>query len=156
MRFSVWAASSSAGPSLYDLHAAARPSRRDRVDELRRSPRPRAVRRGLADPDSGVIDGAAAGTGPICVGPLTYIGSDAISGRHRQLQGGARAQPGRRRLHDRGRARQRLRGFGNTYYKSDEEFLYACAEAMREEYKAIVDAGLVLQLDDPAIARTGI
>ena len=29
----------------------------------------------------------------------------------------------------------------------------ACAEAMREEYKAIIDAGLMLQLDDPAIAE---
>ena len=44
---------------------------------------------------------------------------------------------------------------GNQYYKTDEEFLYACAEAMREEYKAIVDAGLILQLDDPASPRTG-
>ncbi len=42
---------------------------------------------------------------------------------------------------------------GNRYYKTDEEFLYACAEAMREEYKAIVDAGLVLQFDDPCIAE---
>ena len=40
----------------------------------------------------------------------------------------------------------------NAYYKTYEEFLFACAEAMREEYKAIVDAGLILQLDDPAIA----
>ena len=40
----------------------------------------------------------------------------------------------------------------NTYYQSDEEFLYAWAEALREEYKAILDAGLVLQLDDPAVA----
>ena len=42
---------------------------------------------------------------------------------------------------------------GNAYYKTDEEFLFACADAMREEYKAIVDAGLILQLDDPAIAE---
>src|SRR5437763_4223350 len=41
---------------------------------------------------------------------------------------------------------------GNRYYKTDEEFLYVCAEAMREEYQAIVDAGLILQLDDPATA----
>jgi 5-methyltetrahydropteroyltriglutamate--homocysteine methyltransferase len=40
----------------------------------------------------------------------------------------------------------------NTYYRTDEEFLYSWAEAMREEDKAIVDAGLVLQLDDPATA----
>jgi 5-methyltetrahydropteroyltriglutamate--homocysteine methyltransferase len=41
----------------------------------------------------------------------------------------------------------------NTFYKSDEEFLFACADAMREEYKAIVDAGILLQLDDPCLAE---
>jgi 5-methyltetrahydropteroyltriglutamate--homocysteine methyltransferase len=39
----------------------------------------------------------------------------------------------------------------NQYYKSDEEFLDALGEAMREEYKAIVEAGFVLQLDDPGL-----
>jgi 5-methyltetrahydropteroyltriglutamate--homocysteine methyltransferase len=38
---------------------------------------------------------------------------------------------------------------GNEYYKNDEAFLFAIAEAMREEYKAIVDAGFLLQIDDP-------
>ena len=42
----------------------------------------------------------------------------------------------------------------NQYYKSDEEFLHALAEALREEYKAIVDAGFVLQLDDPGLPDT--
>jgi 5-methyltetrahydropteroyltriglutamate--homocysteine methyltransferase len=41
----------------------------------------------------------------------------------------------------------------NQYYQTEEELLYACADAMRDEYKAIVDAGLILQLDDPAIAE---
>jgi 5-methyltetrahydropteroyltriglutamate--homocysteine methyltransferase len=40
----------------------------------------------------------------------------------------------------------------NAYYGSDEEFLYAIAEAMGEEYRAIVDAGFVLQIDDPDLA----
>ena len=39
----------------------------------------------------------------------------------------------------------------NRYYKSDEEFVFAIAEAMREEYKAIVDSGLLLQIDDPRL-----
>ena len=43
--------------------------------------------------------------------------------------------------------------FGNDFYADDEEMMYACADAMREEYTAIIDAGLVLQLDDPAIAE---
>jgi 5-methyltetrahydropteroyltriglutamate--homocysteine methyltransferase len=37
----------------------------------------------------------------------------------------------------------------NEYYKSAEEYVFAIAEAMREEYKAIVDAGFLLQIDDP-------
>ena len=39
----------------------------------------------------------------------------------------------------------------NEYYGSDEEFLYAIAEAMNEEYRAIVDAGFVVQIDDPQL-----
>jgi len=37
----------------------------------------------------------------------------------------------------------------NDYYKTDEEFLFAIADIMREEYKLIVDSGVMLQLDDP-------
>ena len=43
---------------------------------------------------------------------------------------------------------------GNTYYKSEEEFLWAVAEAMKPEYEAIVRAGFVLQLDCPDLAMT--
>jgi 5-methyltetrahydropteroyltriglutamate--homocysteine methyltransferase len=39
----------------------------------------------------------------------------------------------------------------NAYYKTDEEYLFAIAEAMREEYRAIVDAGFLLQIDDPRL-----
>ena len=37
----------------------------------------------------------------------------------------------------------------NAYYKTDEEYLFAVADAMREEYEAIVAAGFLLQIDDP-------
>jgi 5-methyltetrahydropteroyltriglutamate--homocysteine methyltransferase len=37
------------------------------------------------------------------------------------------------------------------YYKSDEEYLFAIAEALREEYEAIVRAGFLLQIDDPQL-----
>jgi 5-methyltetrahydropteroyltriglutamate--homocysteine methyltransferase len=40
----------------------------------------------------------------------------------------------------------------NRYYKSDEEYIYALADVMRREYKAIVEAGFVLQLDCPDLA----
>ncbi|MGE3642247.1 MAG: cobalamin-independent methionine synthase II family protein [Beijerinckiaceae bacterium] len=36
----------------------------------------------------------------------------------------------------------------NEYYKSQEEFLFALADALAEEYRAIVDAGFILQVDD--------
>src|SRR6516162_9426639 len=40
----------------------------------------------------------------------------------------------------------------NRYYKNDEEHLYAVAEALRQEYLAIIEAGLMLQIDDPRLA----
>ena len=39
----------------------------------------------------------------------------------------------------------------NQYYPSDEAFLFAIADAMKSEYQAIVDAGFLLQLDDPQL-----
>jgi 5-methyltetrahydropteroyltriglutamate--homocysteine methyltransferase len=39
----------------------------------------------------------------------------------------------------------------NEYYKTREDYTWALAEAIREEYKAIVDAGFILQIDDPAL-----
>ncbi len=41
--------------------------------------------------------------------------------------------------------------FANEHYRSDEEYLTALADALREEYLAVVDAGLVLQVDDAFI-----
>ena len=41
----------------------------------------------------------------------------------------------------------------NEYYKTDEECLFAIAEAMREEYLAISTAGFLLQVDDPWMAE---
>jgi 5-methyltetrahydropteroyltriglutamate--homocysteine methyltransferase len=40
----------------------------------------------------------------------------------------------------------------NRYYGSDEEHLHAVAEALREEYQAIVAAGFIVQIDDPRLA----
>ncbi|MGB7886104.1 MAG: cobalamin-independent methionine synthase II family protein [Xanthobacteraceae bacterium] len=42
--------------------------------------------------------------------------------------------------------------YENQHYASDEEYLAALADAMHEEYKTIVDAGLLLQIDDPRMA----
>jgi 5-methyltetrahydropteroyltriglutamate--homocysteine methyltransferase len=40
----------------------------------------------------------------------------------------------------------------NDYYKTDDAYLDAIADAMHEEYKAIIDAGFILQIDDPDLA----
>ncbi len=42
--------------------------------------------------------------------------------------------------------------YENRYYATDEEYLQALADAMAVEYRAIVDAGFVLQIDDPRMA----
>ena len=41
----------------------------------------------------------------------------------------------------------------NEYYKTQEEFIFAVAEAIRTEYKMIVDAGFLLQIDAPGLVR---
>jgi 5-methyltetrahydropteroyltriglutamate--homocysteine methyltransferase len=44
--------------------------------------------------------------------------------------------------------------FFNEHYKTDEEYLFALADAIAHEYRAIVDAGFTLQIDDPALPDT--
>jgi 5-methyltetrahydropteroyltriglutamate--homocysteine methyltransferase len=45
-----------------------------------------------------------------------------------------------------------LQGRRNDYYKTEEEFIYAIADAIRVEYQMIIDAGLLLQVDDAWLA----
>jgi 5-methyltetrahydropteroyltriglutamate--homocysteine methyltransferase len=104
-----------------------------------------------ADPESGVSMGPRPTTGPVCVAPLTYTGQAALAADIANLKA-ALAAAGIEEGFMTAVAPGSAYRIGNAYYRSDEEFLYACAEAMREEYKAIVEAGLVLQLDDPATA----
>jgi 5-methyltetrahydropteroyltriglutamate--homocysteine methyltransferase len=105
-----------------------------------------------ADPDSGITTGPRAALWPVCVGKLTYTGHAAIQSDIANFKAALQAagvEEGFMTSIAPGSASR----IANRHYKTDEEFLYACADAMREEYKAIVDAGLVLQLDDPAIAE---
>jgi 5-methyltetrahydropteroyltriglutamate--homocysteine methyltransferase len=41
----------------------------------------------------------------------------------------------------------------NRYYDSENEYLFAVADALRIEYEAIVDAGFILQIDDPYLTE---
>jgi 5-methyltetrahydropteroyltriglutamate--homocysteine methyltransferase len=44
--------------------------------------------------------------------------------------------------------------FYNEHYPNEEQYVFALADAIKHEYKAIVDAGFVLQIDDPALPDT--
>ena len=88
---------------------------------------------------------------PVCRGPLTYRGHDLIARDIANVKAALEAAG----LADgfvNALAPASAR-FANEFYDSDEEMLFAAAEALREEYAAIIDAGLMLQLDDPAIAE---
>jgi 5-methyltetrahydropteroyltriglutamate--homocysteine methyltransferase len=107
-----------------------------------------------ADPDSGVSTNRG-GPGmrlPVCRGPLVYTGQEAIRADIAHMKAAlaaASVEEGFMTSIAPGSASR----IGNEYYRTEEEFIFACAEAMRGEYRAILDAGLVLQLDDPAIAE---
>jgi 5-methyltetrahydropteroyltriglutamate--homocysteine methyltransferase len=42
----------------------------------------------------------------------------------------------------------------NRYYPTEEDYVFAIAEALRTEYRAIIDAGFILQIDDPGLGET--
>jgi 5-methyltetrahydropteroyltriglutamate--homocysteine methyltransferase len=93
------------------------------------------------------------GMQPNCVGPITYVGQEMIKTDIENLKAALQGQ-------------DVVEGFlpaiapgtfgrgSNQYYKTEEEFLFAIGEAMHEEYKAVIDAGFVLQLDDPGLPDT--
>jgi 5-methyltetrahydropteroyltriglutamate--homocysteine methyltransferase len=103
------------------------------------------------DPDSGITTGPRP-PAPVCVAPITYIGQEALAADIANFKA-ALSAAGLTEGFMTSVAPGSASRIGNEYYKTDEELLFACADAMREEYKAIVDAGLILQLDDPAIAE---
>src|ERR1700733_7987931 len=42
----------------------------------------------------------------------------------------------------------------DEYYGDDEKFVFALADALRDEYRAVTDAGFILQIDDPGVATS--
>jgi 5-methyltetrahydropteroyltriglutamate--homocysteine methyltransferase len=106
------------------------------------------------DPESsGTLLGSAARRPvgrPVCTGPIAYTGHAALAADIANLKNAMAAAgvdegfmcsigPG-----------SFARG-EDFHYKTEEEFLFASADAMGEEYKAIVNAGIVLQIDDPSL-----
>jgi 5-methyltetrahydropteroyltriglutamate--homocysteine methyltransferase len=105
-----------------------------------------------ADRTSGASIGSAPRLFPVCRAPLTYTGQQAVAADIANFKA-ALAEAGIGEGFMSSVAPGSCSRIGNEYYASDEEFLFACADAMREEYRAIVDAGLILQFDDPCIAE---
>jgi 5-methyltetrahydropteroyltriglutamate--homocysteine methyltransferase len=105
-----------------------------------------------ADPDSGITTGPRPPLWPVCTGPITYTGHALIRADIANFKA-ALAAAGVEEGFMTSVAPGSASRIGNRHYRTEEEFLFACADAMRPEYQAIVDAGLVLQLDDPAIAE---
>jgi 5-methyltetrahydropteroyltriglutamate--homocysteine methyltransferase len=82
----------------------------------------------------------------ICKGPISYTGQDLLQTDIDNLKAACEGK----QIEEIFMPSSGPSGFGrNEYYDTDEEYLNEVAEAMREEYLAIVDAGMVLQVDDP-------
>ncbi len=88
--------------------------------------------------------------GLTCTGPVKYVGHAAIKRDIDNLKAGlahARAEDAVMTAV----SPATLQILPNEHYKNREDYTWALAEAIREEYKAIVDAGFVVQIDDPAL-----
>jgi 5-methyltetrahydropteroyltriglutamate--homocysteine methyltransferase len=100
-------------------------------------------------------DGAHSGSARprwACTGPISYVGQTALAA---DLQNLTRALKGASpaAVFMPSVSPSSCAGFmENRYYNSDEEHVLAVAEAMRQEYEAIVAAGFQVQIDDPRLA----
>jgi 5-methyltetrahydropteroyltriglutamate--homocysteine methyltransferase len=96
--------------------------------------------------------GNLAGREAACTGPLTYIGHEALQAdiaNFRAALSSVEVVEAFLPAVAPGTIEHWLR---NEYYSSDEAFLSAIADAMKAEYEAIVQAGFLLQIDDPDLA----
>jgi 5-methyltetrahydropteroyltriglutamate--homocysteine methyltransferase len=84
----------------------------------------------------------------VCVGPLTYKGHAAVRKDIELFKAGLKGAAVADAFLPVVAPASAVPRHKNEYYKDDEEFLFKLAEALREEYKAIVDAGLMVQIDD--------
>jgi 5-methyltetrahydropteroyltriglutamate--homocysteine methyltransferase len=95
--------------------------------------------------------GSFASSAVYCVGPLSYTGQADTARDIEYLKAGMQAngvEEGFISALAPGTIEHWLR---DDFYHDEEKFIYAIADAMHEEYKAIADAGLIVQLDDPGL-----
>jgi 5-methyltetrahydropteroyltriglutamate--homocysteine methyltransferase len=85
----------------------------------------------------------------LCTGPITYTGMPELQRDIDNLKAAMQANGAKFGFMP---ALAPIAPGGNAYYSTEEEFSQALGDALREEYKAIIDAGLILQIDDPSFA----
>jgi len=106
------------------------------------------------DPESsGSLMGSAARRPvgrPACTGAIKYTGQAALSADIANLKA-AMAVSGVQEAFMCSIGPGSFARGEDFYYDTEEAFLFASADAMREEYKAIVEAGIMLQIDDPSL-----
>ncbi|HEX3834026.1 MAG TPA: cobalamin-independent methionine synthase II family protein [Solirubrobacteraceae bacterium] len=105
-----------------------------------------------ADPSSGAALPNRPPVTPVARAPITYTGQEMVQRDITNFKAALESQ-GLQDGYLNSVAPGSCARFGNEFYEDDEALMYACADAMREEYTAIIEAGLMLQLDDPAIAE---
>ncbi|GAA3756487.1 cobalamin-independent methionine synthase II family protein [Microbacterium kribbense] len=87
---------------------------------------------------------------PTTTGPIGYRGHDAVAADIRHLK--AALEPGEQGFLTAISPGSAAR-IVNTHYATEQQHIDAWADALHEEYRAIVDAGLILQIDDPSLAE---
>jgi 5-methyltetrahydropteroyltriglutamate--homocysteine methyltransferase len=84
----------------------------------------------------------------VCTAPITYVGGALIERDIDNLRAGLTQTPAVEGFLPVAAPASVEVGRKNEYYKTEEEFVFALAEAMAEEYRAITGAGFVVQIDD--------
>jgi 5-methyltetrahydropteroyltriglutamate--homocysteine methyltransferase len=89
----------------------------------------------------------------VCTAPLRYIGYEAIARDVAALKAAIKGRNVEGFISALGPLSLGA-GVRNKYYRNEEDYMMAVARMVREEYKAITDAGLILQIDEPEFATT--
>jgi 5-methyltetrahydropteroyltriglutamate--homocysteine methyltransferase len=87
----------------------------------------------------------------VCTGPVSYKGQAIVQNDIATLRTALQGQPHEDVFMPAIAPSYIFATLANEFYRTDEEYEQALADALREEYRAIVDAGLVLQIDDPRL-----
>ncbi|HVY59032.1 MAG TPA: cobalamin-independent methionine synthase II family protein [Xanthobacteraceae bacterium] len=88
----------------------------------------------------------------VCSAPIKYVGQEELQTDIENLKAAVKNVPVEEAFMTAISLSNLELYYENQYYGSEEEYLAALADAMHVEYKAIVDAGLLLQIDDPRMA----